>query len=180
MRSHHLIGLTALLCACATAGLGEPAGRAALAPADAAELKTRAVKGAREELARTAGSQLVTQGLYLDTLVGPTPEEYFYTSAHPTRWLEAMVANHLVDGTFGIGSARQGYLLAIALEVGEPFLAGPDTLGIIYSICQRRLPSQRGGHVGGIDVWQDRFVRADTGWARVAHGRTVAPMACTP
>lgn len=175
LRSTALLLVTG--CMMATTG---PAGRAALAPADAAELKTRAVKGARQELARTAASELVTQGLYLDTLVGPTPEEYYYTPSHPVEWLEAMVANHFVEGTFGIGDPRQGYQLAFALEVGEPFPAGRDTLGIVYSICQRRLPSRRGGHVGGIEVWQDRFIRADTGWARVAHGRTVAPVACTP
>lgn len=174
------VGLLLLLAACAAGGTTAPSGRAALAPADAAELKTRAVKGAREELGRTAGSQLVTQGLYLDTLVGPTPAEYFYATAHRPEWLAAMVTNHLVDGTFGIGDPRQGYLLAFALEVGEPFPTGRDTLGILYTICQRQLPSRRGGHVGNIEVWQDRFIRADTGWARVAHGRAVAPMACTP
>ena len=153
-------------------------GTQAVPDAVAAILKTAAVDGAREEIARESGNAGLRQGIYLDTLVGPTPEAQLYEWAHPRPWLEAMVATHRVDGLFGVPGTGQGLpRTAFAIEVGEPFGGGADTLQIVYAWCLRSFPA-RAGRASSPAVWRDLFVRADTGWARVGHLRALAPTSC--
>ena len=105
-RTRPALGIvTAFVSAC-TGALPPMTGVPAVAPAMAAELKTKAVHGARDEIRREY--PITLRGVYLDTLVGPTPEEYLYSWAHPREWLEAMVATKLVDGTFGVPATRSG------------------------------------------------------------------------
>jgi hypothetical protein len=119
-------------------------------------------------------------GVYLDTLVGPTPAEYIYAWAHPHEWLDAMIATKLVDGVFGVGGVRRGMArTAVAVEIGEPYPAGGDTLEVAYDWCLRGLPAERGSG-GRASSWRDAFVRADTGWTRVRHQPAVILSACTP
>src|SRR5437868_2083411 len=91
--------IVALATGCA-GGMPSVTGTAATSPANAAELKTAALHGARLEIARTTGNGATVYGVYLDTLVGPTPAQYIYSWAHPREWLEAAVATKLVDGLF--------------------------------------------------------------------------------
>lgn len=170
--------ILALLLAGCLGALPPTTGAPALPPAPTAELKTRALRGALEEVGRT--NSVAREGVYLDTLVGPTPEEYLYDWAHPHEWLEAMVANKLVDGTFGVPALRTGIrFVGIAVEVGEPFPAGHDTVAISYAWCLRPFPTTR-NRAGPPAVWTDAFVRSDTGWTRVGHLRGNAISACTP
>ena len=81
-------------------------GAPAAAPATTPELKTKALQGALAEISRS--NTVTRNGVYLDTLVGPTPDEYRYSWSHPRQWLEAMVATKLVDGTFGVPATRSG------------------------------------------------------------------------
>jgi hypothetical protein len=172
--------LTVTLLAACAGGMGSVTGTAATSPADAAELKTAALQGARIEILRTTGNAATVNGVYLDTLVGPTPAEYLYTWAHPHEWLEAVVATKLVDGVFGVGGARRGMAhTAVAVEVGEPYPAGRDTLEVAYDWCLRSFPAERGSG-GRASSWRDAFVRADTGWTRVRHTPAVVLSACTP
>jgi len=108
------------------------------------------------------------------------PEAQLYEWGHPRPWLDAMVATHKVDGLFGVPT--RGDLLprsAFAIEVGEPFRAGGDTLQIVYDWCLRHFPTTRGS-AGQATAWRDLFLRADTGWTRVGHFRVSASSACTP
>lgn len=148
--------------------------------APSAILKSAAVHGAREEIELSSDHTGMRNGIYLDTLVGPTPPEALYRSSHPRAWLDAMVSTHQVDGLFGV-PLRNGRPLqdGFAIEVGEPSPAGHDTLQIAYDWCVRRFSVKR-ATPGPASVWRDLFVRSDTGWARVAHLRTVAAAACTP
>lgn len=168
-----------LLAACA-APRAATTGVQTVPDAAAAILKTFAVDGAREEIARSTDNAGTRSGIYLDTLVGPTPEAALYEWAHPRPWLDAMVATHKVDGVFGVPS-RGAHLSrsAFTVEVGEPTPAGHDTLQIVYDWCVRHFPV-RSGSAGPASVWRDLFVRSDSGWTRVAHLRAVAPTACTP
>lgn len=178
MNRRALLGV-ALLGACA-GGIPSATGTQAVPDPVAAILKTAAVTGARAEIARESGNTGLRTGIYLDTLVGPTPEAQFYEWAHPRSWLEAMVATGKVDGLFGVPS--QGDELrrsAFAIEVGEPSPAGGDTLQIVYAWCVRSFPTTQGS-AGPASAWRDLFIRADTGWARVAHLRTPAPSGCAP
>ena len=152
MRGYALLLLSM---ACTAAPLA-PGGVQTVPDATAAILKTAAVNGAREEIARGSDNAGTRNGIYLDTLVGPTPPQGLYELSHPQAWLDAMVATHK-----------------------EPFPAGKDTLGIVYDWCTRRFPARRGS-AGPASVWRDLFVRSDTGWARVGHHPAVAPAACTP
>jgi hypothetical protein len=172
--------ITVALAAACTGGMPSVTGTAATSPANAAELKTAALRGARLEISRTTGNGATVYGVYLDTLVGPTPAEYLYSWAHPREWLEAMIASKQVDGLFGVGGARRGIpRTAVAVEIGEPYPAGGDTLEVAYDWCLRRLPAERGTG-GRASSWRDAFVRADTGWTRVRHLPTVILSACTP
>src|SRR5690348_11096779 len=94
-----------LLSACAAPGF-TATGRQAVPDAASALLKTAAVSGAREEIARNSDNTGLRNGIFLDTLVGPTPPEALYEPAHPRAWLDAMVATHQVDGVFGVPSRR--------------------------------------------------------------------------
>ena len=67
----------------------------------------------------------------------------------------------------------------IVIEVGAPYPAGRDTMGILYDWCIRRLPYRDGAPGTNISVWRDSFVRSDTGWRRVGHAPAVAPTGCT-
>ena len=121
--------LALVLAAGCTGGMPAVTGTPAVAPADAAELKTGALHGALAEIARSTGNGATVYGVYLDTLIGPTPEAYIYSWTHPREWLEAMVATKLVDGLFGVGGAVRGMRrTGVAIEVGEPYPAGRDTL----------------------------------------------------
>lgn len=173
------VPIVLLLGACA-APHTSPTGVQAVPDATAAILKTAAVNGAREEIARGSDNAGTRNGIYLDTLVGPTPPQALFELAHPRPWLDAMVATHKVDGVFGV-PAREGHLprTAFAIEVGEPFRSGHDTLEVVYDWCVRRFPAARGA-AGSASVWRDLFVSSDTGWARVAHLPAIAPTACTP
>ena len=172
--------LAIALAAGCTGGMQSVTGSPAVAPADAAELKTGALHGALAEIARSTGNGATVYGVYLDTLVGPTPEAYIYSWAHPREWLEAMVATKLVDGVFGVGGASRGMTrTGVAIEVGEPYPAGRDTLEVAYDWCLRRIPAEPGSG-GRASAWRDAFVRADTGWTRVRHLPTVILSACTP
>ncbi|HEX7918520.1 MAG TPA: hypothetical protein VF454_03905 [Gemmatimonadales bacterium] len=199
MKQGAALGLTLLLVACAAGGLGAPPGQAALAPADEAELKTLAVRGMREELRRIGANSPAGLLVFLDTLVGPTPEEFVYDWVHRREWLVAMRTTHLVDELYGPRAERdrleprsiadelhaprgiqdRSARLAIVVEVGAPFPLGRDTLAIIYDYCIRPVPSTDRAPGANISVWRDSFVRADTGWARVGHAPTVAPTGCT-
>lgn len=169
----------ALLAGCA-GGMPSVTGSPAVAPADAAELKTGALHGALAEIALNTGNGATVYGVYLDTLVGPTPEAYIYDWAHPREWLEAMVATKLVRGTFGVGTAARGMSrTALAVEIGEPYPAGRDTFEVAYDWCLRPIPAERGSG-GKASSWRDAFVRADTGWTRVRHTPAVILSACSP
>ena len=75
-----------------------------------------------------------------------------------------MVATKLVDGTFGVPATRSGLRVSgYAIEVGEPYPAGRDTLEIIYAWCARPFPTTQ-DVAGPASVWQDAFVPSDTGW----------------
>ncbi|HET7042506.1 MAG TPA: hypothetical protein VFI13_10825 [Gemmatimonadales bacterium] len=168
-----------LLTAC-TGGLAATTGTQAVPDPVAAILKTAAVRGARQEISRSSGGAQLRSGVYLDTMVGPTPEAQLYEWSHPRPWLEAMVSTQLVEGLFGVPGRRDGLThSAFAIEVGEPFPGTADTLQIVYAWCVRRFPV-RAGNAGTASVWRDLFVRADTGWSRVGHLRAVAPAACSP
>ena len=169
-----------LLAACAAGGLGAPPGQAALAPADEAEIKTLALRGARQELLREGLLRPGGVVTFLDTLVGPTPAEHLYDWTHRTEWLEAMRANALVDALVGPRSDRHGLSdWGLVIEVGAPFRQGRDTVAILYDWCLQRIPLRRAATGGNIRVWRDAFLRADTGWTRVGHAPAIAPMACT-
>ncbi len=175
-----LATLAVVVAAGCTGGMQSVTGSAAVAPADAAELKTGALHGALAEIARSTGNGATVYGVYLDTLVGPTPEEYIYSWVHPREWLEAMIATKLVDGVFGVGGAPRGLpRTGVAIEVGEPYPAGRDTLEVAYDWCLRPIPAERGSG-GRASSWRDAFVRADTGWTRVRHLPAVILSACTP
>ena len=177
MRGALALAMSLLLAAC-TGALPPMTGVPAVAPAMAAELKTKAVHGARDEIRREYSITL--RGVYLDTLVGPTPEEYLYSWAHPQEWLEAMVATKLVDGTFGVPATRGGIpVVGFAIEVGGPYPAGRDTLEIIYAWCARPFPTTQ-NVAGPASVWRDAFVPSDTGWTRLRHLTAVAISACSP
>jgi hypothetical protein len=144
-----------------------------------AGLKTAAVIGAREEISRGSDNSGLRYGIYLDTLVGPTPADQLYEQAHPRPWLDAMVATHKVDGLFGVPTRGGGLRhTAFAIEVGEPFPGGHDTLQIVYDWCVRSFPTTRRGGARA-SVWRDLFIRSDTGWTRVAHLPTSALSACS-
>ncbi|MEO6067215.1 MAG: hypothetical protein ABJB33_07320 [Gemmatimonadota bacterium] len=178
-RHRPALALVVLAAACVT-GLPPTTGTQAVPLVIAADIKTRAVRGALAEISLSSDNAAIRYGVYLDTLVGPTPEEYLYAWAHPRPWLDAMVANGLVEGLFGVPAYRSGLpRTAFAIEIGEPYPAGPDTLAVVYDWCVRRFPTEN-GIVGTATVWRDAFVRADSGWARVGHVRTMAPSACTP
>jgi len=169
-----------ILATACTGGMPSVTGSPAVAPADAAELKTGALHGALAELARSTGNGATVYGVYLDTLVGPTPEAYLYAWTHPREWLEAMVATKLVDGVFGVGNAPRSLgRTGVAIEVGEPYPAGRDTLEVAYDWCLRRIPAERGSG-GRASSWRDAFVQADTGWTRVRHLPTIILSACVP
>ena len=169
-----------LLAACAAGGMAATTGTRAVPDPVAALLKTAAVDGAREEIARSTDNAGTRYGIYLDTMVGPTPEAHLYEWAHPRAWLDAMVATRRVDGLFGVPGVGQGLRrTGFAVEVGEPFRGGGDTLQVFYAWCQREFPT-RAGRASAPAVWRDLFVRADTGWARVGHLPALAPTACTP
>jgi len=178
MRTHRWIGMM-LLAGCS--GAMPPATGTPAYPDDvAAALKTVALAGARAEIDRSNGGRALATGVYLDTLVGPTPEAQRFEWAHPRPWLEAMVATRKVDGLFGVPSLRdQLPHQAFAVEVGEPFHGEADTVQIIYAWCIRSFPTRR-GQAGPARAWRDLFVRADTGWARVGHRPEAAAFACTP
>lgn len=172
--------LTLVLVAGCAGGMASVVGSPAVAPADAAELKTGALHGALDEIARSTGNGATIYGVYLDTLVGPTPEAYMYAWAHPHEWLEAMVATKLVRGVFGVGNIPPGMSRpGVAVEIGEPYPAGRDTLEVAYDWCIRSIPAERGSG-GRASSWRDAFVRADTGWTRVRHLPAVILSACTP
>ena len=169
-----------LLAACAAGGMAATTGTRAVPDPVAAVLKTTAVDGAREEIARSTDNAGMRYGIYLDTMVGPTPEAQLYEWAHPRAWLDAMVATRRVDGLFGVpGRNDRLPRTAFAIEVGEPFPGTGDTMQIVYDWCVRQFPAERGG-ASRIAAWRDLFVRGDTGWTRVGHRRAVAPTACSP
>lgn len=174
------VALTLTLMAGCAGGMAATGGVPAVAPADEAELKTAAMHGALEEIGRTTGNGALVYGVYLDTLVGPTPEGYLYAWAHPHEWLEAMVATKLVKGVFGVGYGTRGILhTGAAVEIGAPYPAGRDTFEVAYDWCLRAIPAERGSG-GKASSWRDAFVRADTGWTRVRHTPTIILSACTP
>ena len=167
----------ALVAGCA--GGMPPATGARAVPDDvAAALKTAALTAARVEIDRNTGGRSLQLGVYLDTLVGPTPEEWRFEWAHPRAWLETMVATRKVDGLFGVPTFRDQLPRRVfAVEVGEPFKATGDTLQILYAWCLRSFPT-RTGETGAPSTWRDLFVRADTGWTRVAHLPALFAFAC--
>lgn len=172
------LAVVGVLAGCVTA-FPPATGRPAVTAPVAADLKTRALRGALAEISLSSNNAALQYGVYLDTLVGPTPEEYLFAWAHPRPWLDAMVATRLVEGVFGVPAQRGGLpRAAFAVEMGEPYPAGRDTVEIVYAWCVRRFPT-RNGLVGAATSWRDAFVQVDSGWARVRHLRTVAPTACT-
>lgn len=146
----------------------------------ATELKTLAVRNARDEIDRGSEGGALRYGVLLDTMVGPTPEAYLYTASHPRPWLGAMIDAHLVDAVFGVpGNDRGLPRLAFAIEVGEPYPLKADTVEIAYAWCVRRFPVIQ-GQAGRPAVWRDAFLPSDTGWVRVRHLRTIASTSCIP
>lgn len=154
-------------------------GRQAVPDAASALLKTAAVSGAQAEIALNSENTGLRVGTYLDTLVGPTPPAALFERSHPRAWLDAMVSTHQVDGVFGVPTRAGPGRNVFAIEVGEPFPGGRDTVEIAYAWCVRRFPT-RAGTAGAPKAWRDQFIHSDTGWARVAHLPAVAPSACTP
>ena len=172
--------ITLLLTTGCTGGMQAATGSSALAPADAAELKTAALRGARLEITRSTGNGATVNGVYLDTLVGPTPEASLASWSHRREWLDAMVATHLVDGLFGVGNERRLTTRnGIAVEMGDPYPSGRDTLEVAYDWCLRPIPAIR-GEAGKPSAWRDAFVKSDTGWTRVRHLPAVILSACRP
>lgn len=172
--------LPLLLLGGCTSALAAPTGVQLVPLPAAAILKTAAVNGALEEIDRSGGGDRTRRGVYLDTMVGPTPARALYEWAHPRPWLDAMVGTKKVDGLFGMPAQRAHMpASAYAIEVGEPYPVGPDSLAIAYDWCVRNF-RVRTAVAGFATAWRDLFIRSDTGWARVSHARAVAPAACTP
>jgi hypothetical protein len=176
-RSSFLAGVLTLGCA---GGLGTLSGVQAIPATNSAVVKTRAVRGALAEIARSSENTGLRYGVYLDTMVGPTPEAYLFEWAHPRPWLGEMVSTGLVAGVFGVPSRRSAMpRSAFAIEVGEPYPTRGDTVEIVYDWCVRRFPAYR-GEAGPATTWRDTFIPGDTGWIRLRHNREIAASACTP
>jgi len=142
------------------------------------QVKTGAVRSALAEIGREAGGTGLKRGIYLDSAVGPTPEQFMYSRAHSEAWLQSVVAAELVDGIFSIPRTRSGLRqVSYTIEIGEPYPAGRDTVQIIYAWCARPFPSTPGAVAPGA-VWRDALLPADTGWVRVAHTPTTVLGAC--
>jgi hypothetical protein len=170
------LALTLLLAACACAV--QPKGAPVMPATVSDEIKTGAVRSALAEIGREGGGAGLKRGVYLDSAVGPTPEEYMYQRSHPTAWLESIVAAGLVDGIFAIPRSRSGLRqVSYTLEIGEPYPAGRDTVQIIYAWCARTFPTTPGAVAPG-GVWRDALLPADTGWVRVGHAPTSVIGAC--
>jgi len=168
------LALFVALTSCAT----QPKGEAVMPATVSDAIKTVAVRNALAEIGRATGGSEVKRGVYLDSAVGPTPEEYMYRRAHPEAWLESIVAARLVDGVFGVPRTRSGLRqVSYTIEVGEPFPAGRDTVQIVYAWCARTFPSSPGVVAPGA-VWRDALLPSDTGWARVSHSPTTVIGAC--
>jgi hypothetical protein len=168
------LALAAALTSCAT----QPRGEAVMPATLSDEIKTVAVRNALAEIGRATGGTELKRGVYLDSAVGPTPEEYLYRRAHPDGWLQSIVAAGLVDGIFGVPRTRSGLRqVSYTIEVGEPYPAGRDTVQIVYSWCARPFPATPGTVAPGA-VWRDALLPSDTGWVRVTHAPTTVIGAC--
>jgi hypothetical protein len=176
MMTPRALALTLLvaLASCAT----HPQGQAVMPSTVSDEIKTGAVRYALAEIGREGGGAGLKRGVYLDSAVGPTPEEFMYQRAHPTAWLQSIVAAGLVDGVFALPRTRSGLRqVSYTLEIGEPYPAGRDTVQIIYAWCARTFPTTPGSVAPGA-VWRDALLPADTGWVRVGHAPTSVIGAC--
>jgi len=163
----------------AAACSSSPSGTHGVTPETTWQVKTLALKGAREEIARHGGST-ARGGVYLDSLVGPTPKEYLFQKAHDPAWIDAAIADGLIDRAFGIPRERSGLRqLSFAVTLGEPYPAGGDSVAVVYAWCLRPFPAEPFA-TGKAASWRDTMVRADSGWVRVKHVPTVAISSCTP
>lgn len=98
-----------------------PTGQSVMPATMSDEIKTVALRNALTELARGAGGTGVRRGVYLDSAVGPTPEEYVFRRHHPGGWLGSIVSAGLVDGLFAVPRTRSGLRqLSYTIEIGEP------------------------------------------------------------
>ena len=168
------LALVVALGSCAT----QPQGKSVMPATVSEEIKTIAVRHALAEVARATGGSELKRGVYLDSAVGPTPEEYMYQRSHPDTWLQGIVAAGLVDGIYGVPRTRSGLRqVSYTIEVGEPYPAGRDTVQIVYSWCARPFPATPGAVAPGA-VWRDALLPSDTGWARVSHSPTTVIGAC--
>lgn len=169
--------LTAALFGCA-APLAAPSGERSVVDATSNAIKTTALRHALEELSRSTGSAGTRYGIYLDTMVGPTPKENFFEYVHPRDWLDSMVAEKLVDGLIGPVSVRQTVQRAgFSISMGEPYLAGRDTVEIVYAWCVRRFPTQSWAVANG-GIWRDAMLLSDSGWTRIKHSPAMVSIAC--
>lgn len=157
----------------------DPTGTQGVTPETTWQVKTIALRGAREEIARNGGST-ARGGVYLDSLVGPTPKEYLYRKAHDPRWIDSVIAEGLIDRAFGIPRERSGLAqLSFAVTVGEPYPAGGDSVAVVYAWCPRTFPAEP-FRTGKASSWRDTMLRTDSGWVRVQHAPTVAISSCSP
>jgi hypothetical protein len=170
-------GLIVLALGCA-AGMTPPTGERTFGDPVSNAIKTIALKHALAELSRSTNNAGPRIGVYLDTMVGPTPEKYFYQYVHPRDWLDSVAEAKMVDGLIGpIAERRTVQRVGFSIAMGEPYPAGRDTVEIVYAWCVRSFPTQPWAASNG-GIWRDALVRGDTGWARVSHSPAMAPVAC--
>ena len=170
-----LLALAGIGCA---AGVTPPTGERTFGDPTSNAIKTLALKHALAELSRSTNNAGPRFGVYLDTMVGPTPEEYFYAYSHPRDWLDSMVEARLVEGLVGRIAVRQTVQrVGFAVSMGEPYRVGRDTVEIVYAWCLRRFPTQPWTVAQG-GVWRDAMLLGDSGWTRVKHTPAVATVAC--
>ena len=145
----------------------------------AQDLKDRAVHAAIAEINLGSGGQSLRYGVYLDSLVGPTPKPYLHEHAHPSAWLKRLVDDHVIDGIYSVPDTRsQLPLVVFAIEVGEPYPLKGDTAEILYDWKVRRIPAVPDPSCG--HGWRDTYVFADTGWAHINHTTFVSMATCGP
>jgi hypothetical protein len=170
-----LIALFGIGCA---AGVTPPSGERVFGDPTSNAIKTVALKHALVELSRSTNNAGPRLGVYLDTMVGPTPEEFFFEYSHPRDWLDSMIETRLVEGLVGPIAVRQTVQrVGFAISIGEPYRVGRDTVEIVYAWCLRRFPTQPWAVATG-GIWRDAMLLADTGWIRVRHSPAMAPVAC--
>jgi hypothetical protein len=176
-RSTFACCLAVLALGCA-AGMTPPTGERTFGDPTSNAIKTVALTYALAELSRSTNNAGPRVGVYLDTMVGPTPEEYYYEYVHPRDWLDSVADAKMVDGLIGpMAERRTVQRVGFSIAMGEPYPAGRDTVEIIYAWCIRSFPTQPWSATNG-GIWRDAMLRSDSGWTRVRHSPAMVPVAC--